>query len=77
MWVWGFVWQWLGVAGASRPPCFFAAFSFRAVSVFSFIKLKIHSSCEIEDFVEISYLQAVCDTAIARITGCVSSLDYK
>ena len=30
--------------------------------------MKIHSSCEIE------YLQAVCDTPIARITGCVSSV---
>ena len=38
------------------------------------LKLKIHSSCEIEDFVENSYLQAVCDTPIARITGCVPSL---
>ena len=32
------------------------------------IKIIIHSSCEIES------LQAVCDTPIARITGCVSSL---
>ena len=38
------------------------------------IKIKIHSSCEIEDFVETHLsLQAVCDTPIARITGCVSS----
>ena len=36
--------------------------------------MKTHSSCEIEDFVETHiYLQAVCDTPIARITGCVSS----
>ena len=35
--------------------------------------MKIRSSCEIEDFVETS-LQAVCDTPIARSTGCVSSL---
>ena len=40
------------------------------------IKIKIHSSCEIEYFVETHQisLQAVCDTPIARITGCVSSL---
>ena len=39
------------------------------------IKIKIHSSCEIEYFVETHLsLQAVCDTPIARITGCVSSL---
>ena len=31
------------------------------------IKKKIHSSCEIEDCVENSSLQAVCDTPIARI----------
>ena len=37
------------------------------------IKTKIHSSCEIEDFRRNSSLQAVCDTPIARITGCVSS----
>ena len=37
--------------------------------------MKIHSSCEIEDFVETHLsLQAVCDTPIARITSCVSSL---
>ena len=36
--------------------------------------MKIHSSCEIEYFVENSSLQAVCDTPIAHITGCVSSL---
>ena len=41
------------------------------------IKIKIHSSscCEIEDrCCRNSYLQAVCDTPIARITGCVPSL---
>ena len=39
------------------------------------IKIKIHSSSEIDDFVETHiYLQAMCDTPIARITGCVSSL---
>ena len=35
------------------------------------MKLKTHSSCEIEDFVETRILQAVCDTPIARVTGCV------
>ena len=35
------------------------------------IKIKIHSSCEIEDFVQTHLVQAVCDTPIARITGCV------
>ena len=36
------------------------------------VKIKIHSSCcEIEYFVETHLLQAVCDTPIARITGCV------
>ena len=38
------------------------------------IKIKIHFSCEIKDFVETHLLQAVCDAPIARITGCVSSL---
>ena len=33
-------------------------------------KNKIHSSCETEDFVETHLCKAVCDTAIARITGC-------
>ena len=37
------------------------------------IKMKIHSSCEIEHFVE-THLCNLCDTPIARITGCVSSL---
>ena len=37
-------------------------------------KIKLHSSCEIEDFVETRLLQAVCDTPIARVAGCVSSL---
>ena len=37
-------------------------------------KIKIHYSCEIELFCRNSYLQAVCDAPIARITGCVSSL---
>ena len=41
------------------------------------IKNKIHSSCEIKDFCRNSSLQAVCDTPIARITGCVSSLLYR
>ena len=35
----------------------------------------MHSSCEIEYFVETHLsLQAVCDTPIARISGCVPSL---
>ena len=38
------------------------------------IKNKIHSSCEIEYFVETHLVQAVCDTPIACISGCVSSL---
>ena len=38
-----------------------------------FIKNEIHSSCEIEDFVE-THLCKLCDTPIARITSCVSSL---
>ena len=38
------------------------------------IKIKIHSSCEIEDFVETHLVQSVCDTPNARITSCVSSL---
>ena len=41
---------------------------------YSIKKMKIHSSCEIEEFCRNSSLQAVCDTPIARITGCVSSL---
>ena len=41
------------------------------------IEVIIHSSCEIEDFCRNSSLQAVCDTPIARITGCVSSLLYR
>ena len=36
------------------------------------IKIKIHSSCEIEYFAE-THLCKLCDTPIARITGCVSS----
>ena len=41
---------------------------------FFVIKMKEHSSsCEIEYFVETHSLQPVCDTPIARITGCVSS----
>ena len=36
-------------------------------------KMKLHSSCEIEDFVE-THLRKPCDTPIARITSCVSSL---
>ena len=41
-----------------------------------YYKIKIHSGCEIKGFVETHtrYLQAVCDTPIACITGCVSSL---
>ena len=39
------------------------------------MKIKIHSGCEMKCFVETPLsLQAVCDTPIARITGCVSSL---
>ena len=38
------------------------------------IKIKIHSSCDIRRFCRNSSLQAVRDTPIARITGCVSSL---
>ena len=39
------------------------------------INIKKHSSCEIEYFVETHLsLQAVRDTPIARITGCVSLL---
>ena len=34
-------------------------------------QVKINHSCEIEDFVETSCLQAVCGTAIARVTGSV------
>ena len=45
-----------------------------AYQVSIIINITIHSSCEIEDFVESSSLQAVCDTPIARITSCVSSL---
>ena len=37
------------------------------------IQTKLHSSCEIDDFVENHiYLQAVGDSPIARTTGCVS-----
>ena len=39
------------------------------------IKIKMHSSCEIEYFVETHLCkQAVCDSPIARVTGRVSSL---
>ena len=39
------------------------------------MKIKIHSSCEVEYFVETHICKlTVCDTPIARITGCVSSL---
>ena len=41
--------------------------------VYDIIKIKIHSSCDIEVFCRNSSLQAVCYTPIARITGCVSS----
>ena len=41
--------------------------------IISYYKIKIHSICEIEDFVE-THLCKPCDTPIARITGCVSSL---
>ena len=39
------------------------------------IKTKIHSSCEIEDFVE-THLCKLCviDAPITRVTGCASSL---
>ena len=33
------------------------------------IKIKIHSSCEIEDFVDTHILQAVCDTPIGAYYG--------
>ena len=36
--------------------------------------IKIHSSCEIEDFVETHICKLCVITPIARITGCVSSL---
>ena len=38
---------------------------------FSFFikKKKLHCSCEIEDFVETHFCK-LCDTLIARITGC-------
>ena len=36
----------------------------------TYYKNKIHSSCEIEDFVQ-THLCKLCDTSIARITGCV------
>ena len=52
--------------------CIYVALDYRLDYI---IKIKIHSSCEIENFVETHiYLQAVCDTPIARITVCVSSL---
>ena len=38
------------------------------------LKIEIHSSCEIEYFVETHFLQAVRSTPIARNTVCVSSL---
>ena len=38
------------------------------------LKMKINSSGENDDFVETRIFQAVCDTSIARITECVSSL---
>ena len=38
----------------------------KILGIICIIKIKIHSSCEIEDV----SLQAVCDTPIARITGC-------
>ena len=50
------------------------AVSPRRYVVQGIIKIKIRSSCEIEDFCRDSSLQAVCDTPIARIMGCVSSL---
>ena len=40
------------------------------------IKIKIHSSCEIEYSVE-THLCKLCDTPIARITGCVFSSRIK
>ena len=40
------------------------------------IKIRMHSSCEIEDrFRRSSSLHAMCDTPIARITVCVLSKD--
>ena len=40
------------------------------------IQIKLHSSCEIEYFVETHPLQAVSDTPIARITGCIIYLFF-
>ena len=37
-------------------------------------KIKTHSSCDIEDFVETHLCNLCCDTPIARIAGCVLSL---
>ena len=64
-----------------RCPCWFFILFIEIVQCVSYswrdaryiIKIKIHSSCEIEDFCRNPSLQAVCDTPIARITGCVSS----
>ena len=42
------------------------------VVTLSIIKINIQSSCEIEDFVE-THPRNLCDTPIARITGCCIS----
>ena len=43
------------------------------IAVVYIVKMKIHSCCGIEYFVE-THICKLCDTTIARITGGVSSL---
>ena len=61
---------------APGKPDYTACYPRKTTTYFEvYIKtIKINSSGEIENFVETHLLQAVCDTPIARITGCVSSL---